>query len=207
MKYSSNKQIQSNKMKLHSPLVLSLIFLKFFLFESAIYSQRTGTIRQSNEWSKEGSLFGAKSFIFKEILGSTEIPRKFALIPLYAASSEELTTVFYKSEELDKTGIVLCFYGSFWNEKGVLFTGYNYKNIPRKDALEFLEKIETVIEENEKFLKDEKNINNIFFDFDDMSILVYHDGGIKMRVFWDTFDSTWEERAFYWTKERFEREL
>lgn len=177
------------------------------LFSFSLFSQRSGNVKQGKEWSKDGSLFGAKSFIFRDILGASEEVKKFAIIPLYAASSEELTTVFYNSEGMNKSGLVFCFYGSYWNDSGVLYTGYGYKNLDKAKALIFLDKIQDVIDSNEAFLKDEKNINNLFFKFEDISVLIYHEGGIKLRLYWGDFDSTWDEKAFYWTKKRFEREL
>lgn len=183
-----------------------LLFLLLFCMAS-IFGQRSGKIVQAKEWRKNGSLFGAKSFIFKEVLGTTKEVQKFAIIPLFAASSDELTTVFYNSTDLNKTGLVFCFYGSYMNQAGVLYKGYDYKHLPKNKALLLLDKIEKTIDLNKDFLKDEKNINNIFFEFEDLNILIYSDGGIKMRVYWQSFDSTWEQRAFYWTKKRFEREL
>lgn len=51
------------------------------------------------------------------------------------------------------------------------------------------------------------NNNNMFFQFDDMTFLVYKNSVVKIRVFWNGFDSEWESTAFERTKKRFERHL
>ena len=162
----------------------------------------------AKEFSKEISLFKSKEFLFKNVLGSTEQIVPFEVIPLAAASSGELTTLLYKCETKNKEGIILGFYGDYWNEAGVLYQGYSFKNLEKDKAIEFLNKIVASIEENKKFLNENGDNNNIFFKYDDMDVLIWTNlGTYSIRIFWQGFDSTWEKTAFERSKRRFEKKI
>lgn len=164
---------------------------------------------QAKEFSKDISLFKAKTFLFNSILNKSESVLQFEAIPLAAASSGELTTLLYRCESEDKEGLILGFYGDYWNEAGVEFQGYGFKNLPKDEAIEFLDKINNSIEENKKFLKDSNDNNNIMFSFDDMDILIWTVSGssYRMRIYWNGFDSTWEATSYGRSKRRFERKV
>ncbi len=188
---------------------LSVVLL--IIANNLIFSQvkiNSNNIWTAKEFSKEISLFKSKEFLFKNVLGSTEQIVPFEVIPLAAASSGELTTLLYKCDTKQKEGLILGFYGDYWNEAGVLYQGYSFKNLEKEKAMEFLNKIVTSIEENKKFLNESGDNNNIFFKYDDMDVLIWTNAGTySIRIFWQGFDSTWEKTAFERSKRRFEKKI
>jgi hypothetical protein len=190
-------------------LKLSVVLL--IAINNLIYSQvkvNSNNIWTAKEFSKEISLFKSKEFLFKTVLGSTEQVVPFEVIPLAASSSGELTTLLYKCDAKQKEGLILGFYGDYWNEAGVLYQGYSFKNLEKEKAVEFLNKIVTSIDENNKFLKENSDNNNIYFKYDDMDVLIWTNVGIySIRIFWQGFDSTWEKTAFERSKRRFEKKI
>jgi hypothetical protein len=188
-----------------------LSILVLLTISNLIYSQikvNSNNIWAAKEFSKEISLFKSKEFLFKNVLESTEKVTQFEVIPLAAASSGELTTLLYKCEAKQKEGLILGFYGDYWNEAGVLYQGYSFKNLEKEKAIEFLNKIVTSIEENKKFLNDNSDNNNIFFKYEDMDVLIWTNAGTySIRIFWLGFDSTWEKTAFERSKRRFEKKI
>ena len=182
--------------------------LLVFLFSSSfLYGQIPG-YWFSKEFSKDVALFNSKAFLFKEVLGVSESVAKFEVTPLAASSSGELTTLIYKSETKNKEGIILGFYGNYWNDKGVIYQGFSFKNLEKDKAIEFLNKIHSEIEANKKYLNTNDDNNNIYFSYDDLKVLIYASSqGYTIRLFWKEFDSTWENSAFEKSKKRFEKRL
>ena len=150
---------------------LSVVLL--IIANNLIFSQvkiNSNNIWTAKEFSKEISLFKSKEFLFKNVLGSTEQIVPFEVIPLAAASSGELTTLLYKCDTKQKEGLILGFYGDYWNEAGVLYQGYSFKNLEKEKAMEFLNKIVTSIEENKKFLNES---GDIIISFSNMMIWMF----------------------------------
>ena len=188
--------------------ITTLSILSSFTFCFSQVKVNSNNVWTAKEFSKEISLFKSKVFLFKNVLGSTEQIVPFEVIPLAAASSGELTTLLYKCETKNKEGIILGFYGDYWNEAGVLYQGYSFKNLEKDKAIEFLNKIVASIEENKKFLNENGDNNNIFFKYDDMDVLIWTNlGTYSIRIFWQGFDSTWEKTAFERSKRRFEKKI
>lgn len=190
----------------------NIILIAFlFLSNSAICQVRKNPENywMAKEFSKDIALFKAKSYLFKNVLGTSEKVTKFEIIPLAAASSGELTTLLYKCEEKNKEGLVLGFYGNYWNDAGVLYQGFAFKNFDKNQAFDFLNKIESAIEANQKWMKENGDNNNIYFSYDDIDILITSSsfGIYNIRLFWEGFDSTWEKTAFERSKKRFERKI
>jgi hypothetical protein len=187
---------------------LTLLFLLSVTYTFSQVRVNSNNIWTAKEFSKEISLFKSKEFLFKNVLESSEKVTPFEVIPLAAASSGELTTLLYKCEAKQKEGLILGFYGDYWNEAGVLYQGYSFKNLEKDKAMEFLNKIVTSIEENKRFLNDNGDNNNIFFKYDDMDVLIWTNAGTyTIRIFWQGFDSTWEKTAFERSKRRFEKKI
>ena len=133
---------------------------------------------------------------------------QFEAIPLAAASSGELTTLLYKCESQNKEGLILGFYGDYWNDAGVVYQAYGFKNLPKDKAFEFLSKIESEIDENKNFLKNNNDNNNIIFLYEDIKVMIWTTvGGYEMRVYWNGFDSTWEKTSYGRSKRRFKRKI
>lgn len=187
--------------------VILILFLGISNIKAQI-KQTDYNLFQAKEFSKDISLFKAKTFLFHNVLESTENVLQFEAIPLASASSGELTTLLYRCESKGKEGLILGFYGDYWNDAGVIYQGYGFKNLPKEKAMAFLNKIEKAIEDNKKFLKNNNDNNNISFNFDDMNILIWTtSGSYRIRVYWNGFDSTWEETSYERSKRRFERKI
>lgn len=185
-------------MKLKLSLLL-IIFTNLLLFSQNYYAK---------EYSKDVALYNSKNFLFKTILGSTEEVDKFEIIPLAAASSGDLTTLLYKSESKQKEGLILGFYGNYWNEAGVVYQGFSFKNFDKIEAIAFLNKIQDAINENSKYLKNDNDNNNIYFKFNDIDVLIWSSTqDYTIRLFWNGFDSSWEKTAFDRSKRRFEKKI
>jgi hypothetical protein len=189
----------------------NLLLVLLFAINNLIYSQikvNNNNIWAAKEFSKDISLFKSKEFLFNTVLGSTTQVVQFEVIPLAASSSGELTTLLYKCEAKQKEGLILGFYGNYWNDAGVLYQGYSFKNLEKDKAIEFLNKIVITIDENNKFLRENSDNNNIYFKYDDMDVLIWTNAGIyTIRIFWQGFDSTWEKTAFERSKRRFEKKI
>lgn len=163
----------------------------------------------AKEYSKDISLFKAKTFLTHDVLKTSGTSIQFEAVPLAAAGSGELTTLLYKCETQHTDGLILGFYGNYWDKSsGVSYRGYAFKDLPKDKAYDLLDKIETEIEKNKKFLKENNDYNNIVFEFDDLKIMIWTtSGGYMIRVFWNGFDSTWEKTSFGRSKRRFIRKI
>ena len=161
----------------------------------------------AKEFSKDQALYKAKDYVMKNVIGIEKKLLKFDIDPLSAASSGELTSLVYSCDEKNLSGMVLGFYGSRWNDTGVVYQAYAFKNLPKENALEVLSKLDKYIDDESKYLSADSDNNNMFFQYDDMTFLIYRDGSVKIRVFWNGFDSEWESTAFKGTKRRFERKI
>jgi hypothetical protein len=163
----------------------------------------SNNVFDAKEYSKDIALYDSKNFLFNHVLHVKNEPIKFEVIPLAAASSGELTTLIYKSQE--KEGLILGFYGSYLKESGVAFTGFGFKALNKEQATEFLNKIQDIIDNEQKYLRDNSNSNNIVFRYEDIDVLISYDGTTNIRLFYQKFDSTWEKTAFERSHRRFER--
>ena len=181
-------------------IILPVILL--LMYSCSMYSQNY----QAKEYSKDETLYKAKKFVFTEIIGLSNEVVEFEAVPLAAANSGELTTLLFKCETSQKEGLVLGFYGSYWNPSGVLYQGYDFKYFDKDKAMDFLNKIQESIDNHIKFLNKNSDNNNIYIRYDDIDILIWSNGGTyKIRLFWKDFDATWEQTAFERSKRRFEK--
>ena len=161
----------------------------------------------SQTYSKEIALFQAKSFLItNQFVLSSEIV-KFEAMSLAADIAGELTTLAYKCESQQKEGLILGFYGTYWNDAGVVYQGYGFKNFDKEHAVEFLDVIQKAVDGNSNYLQHDWD-NNFCFKYDDVSILVsYSSLGYEIRLMWNDFDSDWSKIAFDRTKRMFERKI
>jgi hypothetical protein len=183
-----------------------LILLSQVVFSQV--AQNQNNVFYAKEFSKEISLYKAKGFVIESVLGDSNSVVNFEIDPLAATSSGELTSLVYSCDKLKKEGLLLGFYGDYWNESGVVYQGYGFKNIPVEKALELLKKIDEVKSNYDDYLSKDSDNNNVYFTFDDIKFLIYKSSsGMTIRVFWNTFDSEWQDIAFKRTKRRFEKKL
>lgn len=160
----------------------------------------------SKEFSKEISLYKAKAFVMNEIFDASEDVVQFEIDPLAATTSGEITSLVYTCKTKSKEGLLLGFYGDYWNDAGVVYQGFAFKDLPKDKALELLNKITRTIEEQKEYLS--KSIdNNVCFQYDDIIVLIYTATETRMRIFWNNFDAEWGITAFKRTKKRFEKSL
>lgn len=200
------KKMLSTRFSLNVVMKTKLLLFGFLFVSISVFSQiNSNSIWFAKEYSKEIALYNSKQFLFKNVLGSSGEVIQFEMTPLAAASSGELTTLLYKCESKKKEGLILGFFGNYWNDAGVLYQGYAFKNFEKDQATEFLNKIQLAIDNNIKFLKSEPE-NNIYFNYDDIDVLIYAAPvGYTIRLFWKGFDSTWEKTAFERSRKRFEK--
>lgn len=171
-----------------------------------LFAQFSSYFILGQEFSKEFSLYYAKSFLITQVFNITEEITQFEVDPLTASSSGELTTLAYQCQELDKEGLILGFYGSYWNDAGVVYQGYAFKDLTKDVSVELLTKISEAIDHYDSYLGKDDNRNNIYFYFEDLSFIIYkYDGFIRIRIHWKNFDSEWTGTSFAKTKKRFEK--
>lgn len=178
------------------------MFLTALLSSSLMFSQS-----MDKGFSKQIALYRAKFFI-TDLIGATEEQKNLIIDPLAASSSSEVTSIFYESE--NQRGLLLGFFDMFWDKggSGTAYQGYGFKNLPEEKALLLMDKIERIREDEKKFLGSDDNVNNVFFKFDDMTIIIYIEGNSgRVRISWDGFDGEWDETAFKRTKRRFEKNI
>lgn len=196
-----------NKKNMKLKLLLVFVFLQISNYSfSQVQATNLNYVWAAKEFSKDVAQFRAKSFLYRNVLGVNEKIAKFELIPLAAASSGELTTLLYKASDKNKEGLILGFFGDYWNEYGAVYQGYAFKNLNKDEAYEFLDKISNAIENDSKYLKDNTDANNIYFSFKDIDVII-SSGGQSIRLFWNGFDSSWEKTSFERSKRRFERKI
>lgn len=163
----------------------------------------------SAQFSKERALYKAKEFVIKSILKSSEDIVEFEIDPLAASSSGELTSLAYSCKKKNIEGLILGFSGQFWNDNGVNYTGYTFRNLTKDEALKLLQKIDGALKEHKKFINDNIYDNNIYFDFEDLTFNISSNlnSGYHIRVFWNEYDAEWTNSAFNRTKKRFEKRM
>jgi hypothetical protein len=186
--------------------IMKIINTLFFIF---FYKASFSQFAHAKEWSKEASLYESKGYLIENIIGKTTEPIKFEVYPLAAASSGELTTLVYKCETKNLTGLLMAFYGDYWNDQGVNYTGYAFKNIPKDTAMKMLIELDSKINENRDYLFKDPDNNNFYYSYDDLTFLVYYTLGVdpKIRVFWGKYNSDWGYTAFSRTLKRLDKKI
>ena len=184
------------------------LFLTCIFHQSALAQYPSGSFFFAKEFSKDQTLYYGKTFIVNEVLGKKKDVVQFYLDPLAAANSGELTTLVYKCESQNKEGLILGFYGSRWNNAGVNYLSYGFKELPINDANELLDRIEMEIDKNSKFLQKNQDNNNVYFSVKDITVLLYQATySIVMRLYWNGYDAEWEWSAYNKTKKRLAKKL
>ena len=187
-------------------LTLLFLFHSIFIFGQVKTGQNNFLI--AKEFSKEIALYNSKSFLFTQVVGISNDITKFEIIPLAAANSGELTTLLYKCGDKQIEGLLLGFYGNYWNESGVIYQGFDFKNFNKEKAMEFLKKIDECLDKYEDYLKEDAGNNSICFKYDDIDVLIDCPNlSYSIRLFWNGFDSSWEKTAFERSKRRFEKKM
>jgi hypothetical protein len=160
-------------------------------------------------YSKELSIFRAKEFVINDILGLSDNFGRFELEALAASGSGELTSLIYNCPDKKESGLILGFYNDYWNDNGVIYQGYKFKNFPRDRALELFNKIDSVGDANSKYLTEDPNSANVFFTYEEIIFLLYRGWGpgSPIRIFWNGFDAEWDATAYSKTESRFKDKI
>ncbi len=162
----------------------------------------------AKSYSKEISVSKAKAFVINDILGLKDDVGRFEIEALAASSSGELTSLIYNCPDKNKSGLILCFYNDYWNDNGVSYQGYKFKDIPKEDAIRLFATLDSVGYANEKYLQEDHDAN-IFFTFQDITFLLYNgwSAGSPIRVFWGNFDADWQASAYNKTEDKFKKKF
>ena len=152
------------------------------------------------------SLDKTKTYFIKEILNSPKEVIQFEFDRIASSTSGDLTSFIYKCTGKNKEGLILAFYGDYWNDAGDIYKGYLFKDLPKDKAIEFLSKVAETVEDQRDFLLKTSN-SNVSIEFDDMTIVISKNMETKIQILWNGFDPDWENWAFTRTKRRIEDEL
>ena len=189
-----------------------LIFTISFILYNSITAQVSTTSGNwfAKEWNKDISVFRSNEYLIKNILRNSNDILRFENIALASSNSGEITTLLYRSEEPIKEGLLLCFYGNYWNDNGVEYQGYGFKNFDKEEAFNFLNKLQEVLAETENYRTNNNTTayaeKNVSFKHGDMDLLISNIyGKIIIRIFWKGFDSSWDFNSFKRSKKRFEK--
>lgn len=156
----------------------------------------------TGEYNKDESLYRAKAYIMQR-LGVTTQPTRFQAFALAAATSGELTSLVYSSsQDAQKSGLLLTFYGGFVNEQGVRYQAYAFKEFNKAQSEELMAKLDAVLKSAPLELIGDNA--NLYFSYDDVTFLVYSSASSepRVRVFWGQFDSEWNAGAIHKTANR-----
>ena len=156
--------------------------------------------------AKQISQFRSKEFIINNIIGSTNGKEiKFETESLASDDSGGLITVAFNCDTVEKNGLLLAFFGENENSTGQISQAYAFRAIPLKDAQTLLKRIDDVRKENDKYLSDDSNVNNVYIEFEDIKFVIYRDLSSLIRVFWNGFEVVWEDTAFRRSKRRLDK--
>ena len=188
---------------------IKLVMLTFIICQQSFSQFSNNTFFQSKDWNKSNALYKGKFFLLHNIFTPTNNLLKFEIEALAASNSGELTTLVYKCETQNKEGLVLGFFGDYWNEAGVIYTGYAFKTIPKDKAILLLDKLVKYVNDNYKYLDADRDNNNVYFKEDDMEFLFYNPifNITKIRVLWNGFDAEWDAFALFKTQKRLLKKL
>jgi hypothetical protein len=189
-------------------LKLSITFLLIFAFSIKAHSQFLfGIMSISKEFNKDQSLYLAKKYVIDEILGKSSETVLFDADALAATSTLEITSLVFNCVDKGKGGLIFTFWGNFWNDFGVVYSGYAFKYLSKDSATTLLTKLE---KEKEKLFEYSKIIPEsdaqTYFTFSDLTFLLKPEKfGASIRIFWKSFDAEWSAEAYNRTKRRMER--
>jgi hypothetical protein len=168
---------------------VSLVLLLLIRTAFAQVSQSSGGML-AKQYSEEIAEYAAKTWLINEILGkATEVVR-FKIDALAASASGQLTSLVYRCDKVEKNGLLLGFYNNKWNDAGVSYKAYAFKNLPLQDANSFIDSIESTITKQTFFLESDRGTNHVYFYYNDIRVLIYSAAmTTKIRLYWNGFDS------------------
>jgi hypothetical protein len=184
---------------------LSLLLL-LLVFQG--YSQTPTNLFHTKAFSKANAQINGKTFLINNVFGGAKNSiEKFEIEAISSSSSSDITTLYYANNTKQIKGMLICFFSDYVVDNGLGYYGYSYKNLDINKSENLLKLIKEAIDSNKKYLKDDDQVNNIYFKFDDIDVLIYHYGanGFIIRFFWGKYDSTWDENSFSETLRYFDK--
>ncbi len=189
-------------------LLLVLALLSLSINTNAQLINKTPGFFLAKEYGKEFAAYYSKLFLFQEILKSPPGISKFSIDIISAANSGELTTLTYGLDDLKQKGLIIGFFGNYINENGVQYLGYRYLNFDQPEAIEFLNLIQSTLNQHQEYLGESPETNNVAFNYKGMTVVISNEfPGYKIRLFWDSFDCLWNIESFDRTRTRFSKFL
>lgn len=168
------------------------LFVLTILISNAIIAQIPTKLgfALSDKYSEDIAINKAQEFFLKEILDPSEGIAQIELDRIASTISGDLNLFFYSYK--DKKGLLLAFYGDYWNDAGDVYKGFVFKILPENKALELLHQIDIILSEQKDYLS--KDINNYAaFQFDDLYVIISRGIEFKIRLFWNGFTAEWEK--------------
>jgi hypothetical protein len=174
-------------------------------FTNSTFAQVEG----SRSYSKEVAMYRAKEFLMLNVLDTNDTSVEFELTPLVAESSGELTTIIFKCEEQNKSGLLIGFFNDQWiYPTGVPVESYSFKVFYEDEAIEFINLINTEVEKSWKFLREDWDNNNLIVSYQDVRLIIWTKSTAPtIRVFWKGYDAEWRNSSFKRSVNKFERKI
>jgi hypothetical protein len=185
--------------------------ISFFLLSWTTYGQVKPGVGGifSQLYSKEIAEYMAKEYIINELL---KVPNKEVIEcdinSITASKSGELSIVIYNCKSLRKRGLLFAFWSDQISDFNTLYKGYAFRNFDFDEARQFFEAIMLILDQKKDLIKtdDENYSKNAIYKWDDLTFVFYKGdlGGNLIRVFWNGFDSEWNQLNLKTTKSRFD---
>jgi hypothetical protein len=185
---------------------VKLLIVSLIICNSLLGQVATGDgFSYAKEFNKDVLFSKAKAFLIKDVLGNSEGAAQFEIEALSTTSAKEVSAIVYKSDAKAKEGLLLAFYSDYWTSTGTLTQGFAFKNLPKVKAIGLLSVITRTIDQQKDYLSKNSDNNNIYFQYDDFTVLIYYSMETKIRIIWKTFDSEWPLSAIKASVKRFEK--
>lgn len=189
-------------------LLFSILILESVISFGQVKPTEGGLLSQI--YSKEITEYRSKEYIVNEILVA---PNKevidLEINAITASKSGELTTVIYNCESQKKRGLLFVFWNERINEFNLRYKGYAFRHFEYAIAKDLLDNLDAVLEQKKAILsfENENLSKNAVYKWDDVNFLFYKSelGSNLIRIFWNSFDSEWNQANLKTTKRRFDK--
>jgi len=138
------------------------LFVLTILLSNAIIAQIPTKLgfTLSGKYSEDIAITKAQKFLLKEIFDHPEGIIQIELDRIASTISGDLNLFFYSYK--DKKGLLLAFYGDYWNDAGDVYKGFVFKNLSENKTLELLNQIDRILSEQKEYLSKAANSHAIF---------------------------------------------
>lgn len=176
-------------------LLLTTTLQTFAQIKSSVTRGNNGS-RELVNINKEIALNKSKVHLVK-FLGSDTTVTKFELDPLVQQElGEELTSLIFRCDEKNISGMLFTFYNLDMLEEGAHYIKYGYKILNDTQAHELISKLDELAITYKDYLKENQIVNNIYFEYEDITFIMHWDNKFKIRLLWEDFDSEWESISY-----------